>query len=135
MKTPRQRIHFAEHLRHLETHRLSLLNLSTGFVACAAAAGLITGLLRRVPGTESLPLLFLVIVAVVAHRFGTPSAILGLIAGGFIFATFLFPPLGSLSVADEPSRTNLVMMVLFGMAVAYFYGAAKSDDDPGDPNI
>lgn len=129
MKALRERIHFSDHLRSLTSRNATLRDATLGFVACAAAAGVITAFLRRSSGVESLPLLFLVIVAVVAHRFGTSGAIVGLVSGGIVFAEFLFPPIGELRIDDDPARTNVVMMLLFGMAVAYFYGANKNDDD------
>lgn len=112
--------------------RIAIRNTAIGSGICTAAAVIITIVLRNMRGTDSLPLLFLVVVGLIAHRFGTSSAILGLITGGFLFATFLFAPIGRLAIAEESARTNLVMTLLFGLAVAYFYGTSKSDeDDPG----
>jgi K+-sensing histidine kinase KdpD len=111
------------------SRRIALRNVALGSAVCTGAAIMITIVSRNLRGTDALPLLFLVVVGLVAHRFGTSSAILGLVEGGFVFATFLFAPLGHLTVAQESARTNLIMMLLFGLAVAYFYGTGKSDDD------
>jgi K+-sensing histidine kinase KdpD len=122
-----------EDIASLGSKRVAVRNTAIGSAICTAAAVIVTLLLRNVHDTDSLPLLFLIVVGLVAHRFGTSSGILGLVIGGCVFATFLFPPIGHIAIAGESARTNLVMMLLFGLAIAYFYGTGKSDEnDPGD---
>lgn len=114
------------------TRLTAVRNTAVGFAICAASAVAVSLLLRHVPFIDSLPFAFLAIVALVAHRFGTPSGILGLLGGAFVFAVFLYPPVGSLSINDGPERTNVVLMLLFGLAVAYFYGTGTPDDGSDD---
>ena len=122
-----------EEVPSLRSRRIALRNTAIGSTICTVAAVIVTLLLRNVRNTDSLPLLFLIVVGLVAHRFGTSSGIVGLVMGGCVFATFLFPPIGHIAIAEESARTNLIMMLLFGLAVAYFYGTGKSDeDDSGD---
>jgi K+-sensing histidine kinase KdpD len=135
MKAVRDRMRFSEQVQQLASKTPALRNpavrnTTMGFLLCIALAAVVSGLLRTASGVESLPLLFLMIVAVVAHRFGTSGAILGLIGGSVVFAIFLFPPVGHLSIANEQARTNVVLMVLFGIAVSYFYGAATPSENP-----
>jgi len=134
MKALRERIQFSDHVYQLAANhpvlrKESVRNATFGFLLCTGAAIAVTVLLRRTSATESLPLLFLMIVAAVAHRFGTSGAMLGLIGGAVVFSRYMFAPLGELNIAEGTARTNVVMMVLFGVAVAYFYGSSKSEDD------
>ncbi len=106
---------------------------SIGVFLCIATALALTLASHYVHATESLPLFFLVIVGVVARYFGTPSAMAGLVTAAIVFAVS-FPPVGHLSIGDQGARTNLVLMLLFGLAVAYFYGTESSDDDSNRQN-
>jgi K+-sensing histidine kinase KdpD len=118
----------SDHRFHLDVARLAAVrNAAIGVGLCTAAAVAITLVLRHAESAGNLPFAFLLVVAAVAHRYGTTSAFIGLATGGCIFATFLFRPVGSLSIANAAARTDIVMMLLFGMAVAYFYG--PGDDD------
>ncbi len=113
---------------HLHSPRLaSVGKMAAGFGICTLCAVAMVLFLRSLPFVTSLPFAFLLVVALVAHWFGTSSAILGLFAAATVFARFLFPPLGSFSITDAPARTNVVLMLLFGLAVAYFYGASNPD--------
>src|SRR5579884_3164275 len=96
-----------EEVPSLRSRRIALRNTAIGSTICTVAAVIVTLLLRNVRNTDSLPLLFLIVVGLVAHRFGTSSGIVGLVMGGCVFATFLFPPIGHIAIAEESARTNL----------------------------
>ncbi len=97
-----------------------------GILVSSAAATGITIVFRNHQLRDVVPLLFLVIIGVIAWFLGTWASIAGLIAGliagSLIFSEFMYAPVGSLSIAEDQARLNIVMMVLFGLAVAYFYG-------------
>jgi K+-sensing histidine kinase KdpD len=101
---------------------ISLRNIILGFLVCSSLSLMLARLFRNAHGHEVIPLVFLVVVGLVAHFLGTTSAIVGLVSAGVAFANFLFAPLGHLSIEDESARTNLMLMLLFGLAIAYFYG-------------
>ena len=128
------RFHNSQHHAHPLAEKLARMrNTGVGFGVCAASALAVSILLRNLPFIDSMPFAFLALVALVAHRFGTRGAIFGLLGGAFIFATLLYAPVGSVSITNTPERTNVVLMLLFGLAVAYFYGATKPDDGAHDP--
>ncbi len=127
------RFHSAESAEppHWSSAKLATLGRTgIGFALCTGSAVAIAITLRHVRVAETLPFVFLLIVGIVAHRYGTASAILGLLGGGCVFATCLFPPIGSWSISNEAARTNVVMMLLFGLAVAYFYGRQTPTTTP-----
>jgi K+-sensing histidine kinase KdpD len=100
----------------------AVLKAGLGFLICTLASIVITFLLRKSDAPDTIPILFLVVVGLVAWFLGSWAAALGLFGSSLVFALFLFPPLGRLAVRAEAARTNLLMMLLFGIAVAYFYG-------------
>lgn len=100
----------------------AVLRAGLGFLICTVASLLITVLLRNSEAPDTVPLLFLVVVGLVAWFLGSWAAALGLLGSSLVFALLLFPPIGHLAVRAQSARTNLLMMLLFGIAVAYFYG-------------
>jgi hypothetical protein len=96
-------------------------NILVGFLVCISIPLMLTHLFRNAHGDDVIPLVFLVVVGLVAHFLGTTSAIVGLLSAAYVFADFLFAPAG-LAVEDKSARTNLILMLLFGLAIAYFYG-------------
>lgn len=106
-----------------------VLKAGLGFLICTVTSLLITVLLRNSEAPDSVPLLFLVVVGLVAWFLGSWAAALGLLGSSLVFALFLFPPIGHLAVRAESARTNLLMMLLFGIAVAYFYGDRSGSGD------
>jgi K+-sensing histidine kinase KdpD len=85
-------------------------------------------------GVDVIPLVFLIVIGLVARFLGTTSAIVGLLSSTFVFANYLFTPLNSLTVKDEAARTNLLLMLLFGLAIAYFYGGEDLPGGSGPPD-
>ena len=112
---------------------VGLRNVVLGFLTCTSIALMLTRFFPHAHGDDILPLLFLVVVGLVAHFLGTLSAIVGLVSASYVFATLLFAPLNSLTVKDESARTNLMLMMLFGLAISYFYGGEDSPEDVGPP--
>ena len=99
-------------------------------VMCIAAAGLLALVFRASPHKGSLPLLFLVIIAVVT-RFGSWPGILGTLGAAAVFALFLFEPVFSLRVSDTAQRGNLVWMALIGIVVSELLGVRPTPHIPG----
>ena len=112
---------------------VGLRNVLVGFLTCTSISFMLARFFRHVHGDEVIPLFFLVVVGLVAHFLGTVSAIVGLLSASYVFATSLFAPLNSWIVVDESARTNLMLMLLFGLAIAYFYGGEESSQDADPP--
>ncbi len=94
----------------------------SGLIICSVAAGGLTVIFRNMDVGAFVPLVFLLVVGGVAWFLGTWAALLGLITGSTIFTEFLYPPIRKLLIAAGSTRINMAMMLLFGIAVAYFYG-------------
>jgi integral membrane sensor domain MASE1 len=92
-------------------------------VLCLAAAGLSALAFRVSPYKSFLPLLFLPIIVFVAVRFGSAPGILGTIGAAALFAEFLFEPTSSWRVDDSVQRSNLIWMVIIGIAASEIGGA------------
>jgi K+-sensing histidine kinase KdpD len=101
--------------------RIPVAKSAWGLVTCTAAASGFTVFFRDTHGNAA-PLIFLLVVGLVAWFWGTLAAMVGLVTGSVIFARFLFPSIGKFTIAAESAPQNVAMMLLFGIAVAYFYG-------------
>lgn len=73
-----------------------------------------------------VPLLFIVVLLLVAGIFGARAGIVGTILAAVIFASFLFSPVGSLSVANASARSNLGWMLLIGIAFSFLFAPPTS---------
>jgi K+-sensing histidine kinase KdpD len=110
-----------------------LRNVVLGLLSSTSISLTLARLFRHVHGDDIIPLLFLVVIGLIAHFLGTLSAIVELISAGYVFATFLFAPLGSWTIMDESARTNLILMLLFGLAISYFYGGEDNREEANPP--
>lgn len=66
-----------------------------------------------------VPLVFAVVLILLASRFGAVVALIGSIISAVVFANLLYSPLGKLQVQSEGARTNLAWMILISVAGAY----------------
>jgi K+-sensing histidine kinase KdpD len=66
--------------------------------------------------------LFLGIIVLVAIRFGVLAGIFGTITAALIFAVFLFEPRLSLAVQDSVAKSNLIWMLVAGIAISELVG-------------
>jgi K+-sensing histidine kinase KdpD len=95
----------------------------TAVVLLAAAAGLACFALATSSTRTLVPAAFVVVVVLVALRFGAPAGILGSLVGAAIFARWLYPPLGSLRIEDAAARDHLGWMLLAGISLSYLLAA------------
>jgi K+-sensing histidine kinase KdpD len=98
----------------------------TGAILSVLAA-LVTGAIAsgHTWGVE-VPLLFTVVLLVVALLFGAWAGVLGTLLSGLVFATHLFAPLGNLRVASDAARSNLGWMLMIGIAFSFLFAPQKS---------
>jgi K+-sensing histidine kinase KdpD len=99
--------------------------LGTGL--CLSVAVVFIGALHGSRLEGVLPFLFLSIVIVIALRFGSIAGILGTLGAAVIFAEFLFEPLWSIRIGDAVQRSNLIWMVVVGVAISELLGARPNN--------
>jgi K+-sensing histidine kinase KdpD len=92
------------------------------FVASLVTGALASGYAWR----AEVPLIFTVVLLMVALLFGAWAGVLGTLLSGLVFATHLFPPLGNLRVASDVARSNLGWMLMIGIAFSFLFAPQKS---------
>ena len=125
--------HHTLHVRCVTQQNLASLSLTwwrdkltspaMGVILCTAASGCFSLLFHESSFKRYLPLLFIVIILLVAIRFGTWAGVAGTLLSSVVFAMFLFAPQSSLIVSDLTARSNLVWMVVVGLILSYFFAA------------
>lgn len=99
-----------------------------GVLLCSAAAvGAAAGVAHR-PWRVFVPFVFVVIIVLLATRYGMAVSVLGSAATALIFAYFLFPPLRSFRVDDSVARANLAWMLLGSIALSFLLLDPKNSD-------
>ena len=94
-------------------------------VSCVAVAALSVVVFHHTQFKQSLPFLFIVIIGLLAARFGTWTGHLAVVGCTIIFAAFLFEPLNSMRVTDMAQRGNLVWMVIGGISLSEILGVSS----------
>lgn len=92
---------------------------AAGLLLCSAIALLVAILSEQLPWREMVPLGFVLVIMLLAARYGMIVSVFGSLAAALIFAYFLYPPLGSFSVASQGERGNLGWMMLSSIALSY----------------
>jgi len=103
-----------------------LVDAAIGAALCALAAVGASMVAAGHSWKNLVPLIFTVILLVIAGVFGARAGILGSVAAALIFATFLFAPGGSFSVASDSARSNLGWMLLIGIAFSFLLAPTSS---------
>lgn len=93
-----------------------------GTAVWAATAGFMSLVARGSSFKSILPIVFLGVIVFGAIRFGNVAGLLGTIVAATIFAVFLFEPTLSLGVSDSAQRSNLIWMVVGGLAMSELLG-------------
>lgn len=90
---------------------------SLGTICCTVAAAGLIPIFSSSSIKSFLPLPFLLIIVVVAFRFGRAAGVLGTVAAAFLFAYYLFEPAG-LAVGDPVARAHLLWMLIVGIVIS-----------------
>ena len=122
------------HLLNKRTMKTAARRLWTVPLMDAAIGGIICGLaaIGTIAAAEGhswkniVPLVFTVVLLVIAAFFGAKAGILGTILAALVFALFLFGPAGNLSVANESARSNLGWMLLIGIGFSFLFAPPSS---------
>ena len=83
---------------------------------CSALAFALSLFFRDGTLKPAAPALFLLVIILVAHFFGRVASLLVAIAGGLVFAGFLFAPYGSLAVYNAADRVVLLLFAVCALA-------------------
>ncbi|MCU1297936.1 MAG: hypothetical protein JWO91_2214 [Acidobacteriaceae bacterium] len=110
----------SNYLGAMSNVHISAFSVSVGTCLSLFASGVITALFRSRSVKAFVPLIFLLLIFLVARKFGSLAAALGTLVSAGTFALYLFAPFHSLLVDDPIARRNLMWMVLFGLIVAHF---------------
>ena len=100
-------------------------------LVCGIAALLLSWVFKSSTNRALVPLVCLVLIVIVAIRYGARSGIIGSILATIVFSSSLFPPLGSLRIRDQTERANIVWMLLGGISLSYLLSSDDDDDKDG----
>jgi K+-sensing histidine kinase KdpD len=111
----------AEKLREARLVDAALGAAITGVAAVAA-----TMLAENHTWKDLVPLVFTVVLLVVAAIFGFRAGVIGTVLAALVFAAFLFGPTRSLGVASDSARSNLGWMLLIGLIFSFLFAPPTS---------
>jgi K+-sensing histidine kinase KdpD len=103
-----------------------LIDAAIGGVICSLAA---IGAIAASEGhswKNLVPLVFTVVLLIIAAFLGSKAGILGTVMAALVFAIFLFGPAGNVSVANESARSNLGWMLLIGIGFSFLFAPPSS---------
>src|SRR5579864_5937757 len=90
---------------------------SLGTICCTIAAACLIPVFSASTAKAILPIPFLLIIVLVAFRFGRGAGVLGTITAAFLFAWFLYEPAG-LAVGDPVAKSHLIWMMIIGIVIS-----------------
>lgn len=104
----------------------SLIDAAIGSLVCALAAVGVSAMAAGRSWQNLVPLVFVLVLLVIAGLFGARAGILGTVLAGLVFASFLFGSSGSMSAASDSARSNLGWMLLIGIAFSFLFAPPTS---------
>lgn len=90
-----------------------------GLLLCAGAALLVAIFSTPQPWRVFVPIAFVLIIMLLAARYGLFVSVFGSMVAAGIFAYFMYDPLGSFRVASQAERSNLAWMMLGSISLSY----------------
>jgi K+-sensing histidine kinase KdpD len=106
-------------MKSLQPKAHSLLLTLSGASICAAGALVASMVFQRFPGRTLVPVVFVVLIAVLAAYFGLAAGILGTLIAAFVFANWLYLPIGSLAVQNPGARAEIAWLLLGGVSLSF----------------
>ncbi|HEY1528749.1 MAG TPA: DUF4118 domain-containing protein [Candidatus Angelobacter sp.] len=103
-----------------------LMDTAIGGLVCALAAVCLSAAAEGHAWNNLAPLVFTVVLLVIAAVFGARAGILGTVLAALIFAGFLFGPVGSIQIANDSARSNLGWMLLIGIGFSFLFAPPTS---------
>ena len=105
---------------------LPLMDAALGGLVCALAALALSAAANGHTWKNMAPLIFTVVLLIIAGLFGSRAGIIGTVIAAMIFAGFLFNPTGNIQVSDEAARGNLGWMMLIGIGFSFLFAPPSS---------
>jgi len=105
---------------------IPLMDAAIGGLVCALAALALSAAANGHGWKNLAPLIFTVVLLIIAGLFGSRAGIIGTVLAAMIFASFLFNPMGNIQVADESARGNLGWMMLIGIGFSFLFAPPTS---------
>ena len=105
---------------------LPLMDTALGGLVCALAALALSAASTGHTWKNMAPLIFTVVLLIIAGLFGSRAGIIGTVVAAMVFAGFLFNPMGNIQVADETARGNLGWMMLIGIGFSFLFAPPSS---------
>jgi len=96
-----------------------------GALLCGAAAGVAGLFVSGEHWRVCIPLIFSLVLLVIAVVFGARAGILGTILAAAVFS-LVFSPVGRLSVLNASARSNIAWMLLIGVAFSFLFAPSSS---------
>jgi K+-sensing histidine kinase KdpD len=103
-----------------------LVDAAIGVVLCGIAAAGASAVAAGHSWKNAVPLVFTLVLLVIAGLFGTRVGILSTVLAAVIFSGFLFAPARSLAVAGDSARSNLGWMLLIGIGFSFLFAPPTS---------
>jgi K+-sensing histidine kinase KdpD len=103
-----------------------LVDAAIGAAISGLAALISSAIAQGHSWKDMVPLIFVVVLLVIAELFGARAGIISTVLAALIFASFLFAPNGSLNVASDSARANLGWMLLIGIAFSFLFAPPTS---------
>src|ERR1700760_2463516 len=105
---------------------MPLIDAAIGGIVCSVAA---LGAIAAAEGhtwKNLVPLLFTVVLLVIATVFGSRAGIFSTLLATLFFATLLFAPTGNVGVVNDSARSNLGWMLLIGIGFSFLFAPPSS---------
>lgn len=102
--------------------KLSSLLFTVAGAFCCGIAAVAATLFAPHSSRAVVPILFIVFIAALAAYFGVAAGVIGTLLATVVFATFMYPPIGSVTVQVPAGRAALAWMVLGGISLSYLFG-------------
>ena len=103
-----------------------LLDAAIGAAISGLSAIAATAVAGGHPWKDMVPLVFTVVLLIIAGIFGFRAGVLGTVLAALVFAAFLFSPTGSFGVASDAARSNLGWMLLIGLVFSFLFAPPTS---------
>lgn len=103
-----------------------LMDVALGSLICGLAAVGVSVISEGRSWQNLVPLVFILVLLVIAGIFGSKAGIMGTLLAALIFASFLFAPTRSMSIASDSARSNLGWMLLVGIAFSFLFAPPTS---------
>jgi hypothetical protein len=120
----------------LNTRLLCTLQSCLGIAVSVLCAVIVANVFAKTHWKHAAPVLFAVVLVMLASRFGAPITVAGSLLGAAIFVLLLFSaPPHSLHLENESDRDPLAWMILSSVSLSYLLYPTRSGGDGSVPRV